>query len=184
MNKTVLWIVLGLLGAVVLAGGGFVVYQLIDDEQTRKRSLKYKDYLDKVNTRYGLPAGLLYWIAYQESRYRDDIITGHTLSPVGALGMFQLMKPTAADLQVDPLNWQQAADGAARYLLQLNRRYKGSWPLAIAAYNHGLGNVDHKLAAAKGNAGQAIKAMPKETEDYVATVTRGIGVANPAAALA
>lgn len=175
MNKNI-WLWLG--GIVLLAilgGGGFVAYQQIEDAATRKRAQKYKATLDQINAKYGLPAGLLYWIAYQESRYRDDIITGRTLSPAGALGMFQFMPATAKELGIDPLNWPQAADGAARYLLQNFRRFH-DWRLAIAAYNNGPGNVSKHLTAAGGSIDGAIAASPKETRDYVATVGAGIGV--------
>ena len=57
-------------------------------------------------------------------------------SPVGAIGLGQLMPGTAAALRVDPHEWQQNLDGSARYLLTQIDRF-GTPELALAAYNAG-----------------------------------------------
>jgi soluble lytic murein transglycosylase-like protein len=107
-------------------------------------------------------------VAYQECRWRDDIISGKTTSPVGALGMFQFMPATAQSLGVDPLNVASAADGAARYLVQ-NKNKFGTWTLALMAYNWGPGNVSKYLAGTK--------TIPTETANYVAQITGDTGYA-------
>lgn len=70
-----------------------------------------------------------------ESNYRQG-----AMSPVGAIGLGQLMPETAALLQVDPNDWVQNLDGSARYLLTQINRF-GSMELALAAYNAGPGAV-------------------------------------------
>ena len=57
-------------------------------------------------------------------------------SQVGAIGLGQLMPETAANLGVDPHNWQQNLDGSARYLAQMLSQF-GDARLALAAYNAG-----------------------------------------------
>ena len=62
-------------------------------------------------------------------------------SPVGALGLTQLMPETAQGLGVNPHDPLENAVGGAMYLMQQYRRF-GSWPLAYAAFNAGPGAVE------------------------------------------
>lgn len=58
------------------------------------------------------------------------------LSPVGAIGLGQLMPDTAAALGVDPYDSEENLRGSARYLLAQLQTF-GSADLALAAYNAG-----------------------------------------------
>lgn len=134
MDKRTLAIVLVALA--VLAYGSKKVVDLATD--WKKRGEKYLPLLNAAEDRHGIPRDLLVRLAYQESRFREDIITGKTVSPAGALGIMQIVPkwhPTA-----QPLNVPAAIDYAGRYLRQLYNRF-GSWTLALAAYNAGQGNV-------------------------------------------
>lgn len=62
-------------------------------------------------------------------------------SPVGAIGLGQLMPETARDLNVDPHDWQQNLDGSARYLLMMLVQF-GNAQHALAAYNAGPNAVE------------------------------------------
>lgn len=102
------------------------------------RGEKYLPLLRAAEDRYGIPRDLLVRQAFQESRFRDDIVSGQLASSDGAIGIMQIVPkwhPT-----VDPLNVPAAIDYAARFLKQLRTQF-GSWELALAAYNAGPGNV-------------------------------------------
>uniref|UniRef100_UPI00402B8104 conjugal transfer protein TraG N-terminal domain-containing protein n=1 Tax=Methylomonas sp. PHL2-19 TaxID=3438878 RepID=UPI00402B8104 len=93
---------------------------------------------DQVESRYGLPAGILSKMASAESAFDND-----ARSRKGAQGIMQLMPDTAGRFGVkDPNNPEQAIDGAGQYMRFLLDRYDGNLELAVAAYNSGEGNVD------------------------------------------
>lgn len=125
----------------------------------------YLDAIREAEERYGLPPGLLARLLYQESRFREDVITGRVKSRAGALGIAQFMPATAKDLGIDPLDPYQAIDGAGRYLAQLYRRF-GRWDEALAAYNWGQGNVSRR----------GLEAAPEETQRYWREIMSDIGM--------
>lgn len=111
---------------------------------------------------YGVSPDTLYKLLYQESRFREDIITGKTKSPVGALGIAQFMPATAIqelgsiNAALDP---KRAIPGAARYLAKLIKA-TGSVSAGVAAYNWGIGNVQR----------QGLARAPRETVNYVSAI--------------
>lgn len=116
--------------------------------------------LRAAETRHGIPSGLLVRQAWQESRFNPAAV-----SPVGARGLMQFMPATAAEWGVNVASVESSADGAARYMKWLYGRL-GSWSLALAAYNWGIGNVLRK----------GLAAAPKETQDYVSQIGAESGV--------
>lgn len=134
-----------------------------DDWKIPQSGLPYKFWLNDAERIYNIPHNLLARVAYQESRFRDDIITGKTISSAGAQGIMQIIPrwhPTA-----NPLNPKEAIYYAGSYLRRLYNRF-GSWPMALAGYNWGPTNLENKGLA---NA-------PYETQNYVAEITRDIKV--------
>lgn len=126
--------------------------------------LKYMATITRAANENGIPAILLARVLYQESRFRDDIISGKVRSPAGAVGIAQFMPATARELGVDPLDPNSAIPGAARYLAKLYSRF-GNWTDALAAYNWGQGNV-----ASKGVAN-----APTETKNYFSQILADVG---------
>jgi soluble lytic murein transglycosylase-like protein len=102
----------------------------------------------------------------QESRFDPTAV-----SPKGARGLGQLMPETAAGLGVrDAFEPMENLRGAARYLVAQLRTF-GRADLALAAYNAG----PHRVTRYQG--------IPpfRETQDYVARITRAAGLAPPGA---
>lgn len=118
---------------------------------------------------WGLPAGTLEAIAWYETRgtFRDQT------SRTGARGIFQLRPIALAQVRqefgiaADPSNPYQASAAAAALMSRYLRLFRGSLPLALAAYNAGEGTVRRFLSqTAQGGAGQ----LPRETREYVVNV--------------
>ena len=88
----------------------------------------------------GLPPAFVHSVAKVESAYRDDAV-----SPMGAIGVMQLMPATAAALSADPHDPAQNVEAGARLLRELLIKYQ-NYPdqvrRALAAYNAGSGAVD------------------------------------------
>lgn len=87
---------------------------------------------------YGVPHALLLAVMHAESHFNPN-----ALSPVGAVGLMQIMPPTGARYGVghglsDPV---KNIDVGARYLKDLLELFKGDVELAVAAYNSGEGAV-------------------------------------------
>src|ERR1700755_2781492 len=96
------------------------------------------DGLIRMNAqRYGIDPYLVYCVMHQESRFGSG-----ATSPVGAMGLMQLMPGTAARYGVtnayDPA---QNIMGGTHYLADLLRMFGGRVDLARAGYNAGEGAV-------------------------------------------
>src|SRR5215204_3157552 len=116
------------------------------------------DNLIRLNgQRYGVDPYLIYCVIRQESGFR----TGAT-SPVGAMGLMQLMPGTAARYGVtnayDPA---QSIRGGTRYIADLLRLFGGRVDLALAGYNAGEGAVMKY--------GRRVPPY-RETQNYVRTI--------------
>jgi membrane-bound lytic murein transglycosylase D len=115
----------------------------------------------------GVPTALV-WLAEVESTFAPN-----ARSPVGAVGMFQLMPTTARSLGLslapidERLDPRKSAIAAAKYLKYLHGRF-GDWRLALAAYNAGETRVKSLLDRASARTYAAIaQRLPAETQMYV-----------------
>jgi soluble lytic murein transglycosylase len=124
---------------------------------------------------------IIHAITRQESQFDRAIV-----SRAGARGLMQLMTPTAREVAGKMgLPFDQGAlfdpsynvQLGSRYFRQLLNYYGGSYPLAIAAYNGGMGNVNKWINAngdprlPGGDIIQWIEDIPiYETRDYVQRV--------------
>ena len=91
--------------------------------------------IHEAATQEGVDQRLMTAVVYVESAFDPGAV-----SPVGALGLGQLMPRTAAELGVNPRDPWQNLVGSAR-LLRLNLAQFHTLPLTLAAYNAGGGAV-------------------------------------------
>lgn len=109
--------------------------------------------LNSLESKYGLPKGILDYVWWTESRRGKKL-----LSPKGAAGDMGFMPGTAAEWGVDVNDRQSSFNGAARYLQYLLKHYDGDVTKTLAAYNWGMGNVDSD---------PTMRRAPAETRNYV-----------------
>ena len=105
-----------------------------------ERSGRWRDYVNEQFTSLGVPIDLAA-LPHVESSYNPD-----ARSHVGASGIWQFTRSTGrrymrVDHVVDERNDPFSATRAAGRLLAYNYSITGNWPMAITAYNHGLGGV-------------------------------------------
>lgn len=101
-----------------------------------------------------------------------------------AMGKYQMLESTFNEWKQRPdadiMNDDDNTAAAKAYLKHLTKYYEGDTELALAAYNHGMGNVDKAVARAKnrGESGSfadiaAQKDFPDETRKYVPKILAG-----------
>jgi soluble lytic murein transglycosylase-like protein len=133
--------------------------------------------LREASTKHGIDYALLQALIATESGFNSRAV-----SPKGAVGLMQLIPPTAERYGVkagkDATIEMKLTDpvvnirAGSRYLSDLIKMFPGQIELALAAYNAGEGAVQR--------AGNKIPNYP-ETKNYVKTVMQLYGVLKPAA---
>lgn len=132
------------------------------------KGLPFKKDFTFAETNYNIPRNLLARVAYQESRFRDDIISGELVSSAGAQGIMQIIPryhPTA-----QPLIPSRAIEYAGFYLKKLYTRF-GSWDKALAAYNWGPTILSKTI---KKYGDDWFEKIPSMTRTYVTQILRDI----------
>jgi len=116
--------------------------------------------IDKASETYQVDRDLIRSVIRAESDFNPD-----ATSSKGAMGLMQLMPDTARGLGVkDAYNPEENIMAGTRYLKFLLDRYDGNVPIALAAYNWGMGNVERGTGR-----------YPEETRNYVAKIMRSLG---------
>ncbi len=145
----------------------------------------HQSYVDRIVNRASL---YLYYVV--DELERNNIPTELALLPIvesaydpfayssgRASGIWQFI-PNTGKMYGLKQNWwydgrrdiRESTRAAIQYLSELNKRYKGDWELAMAAYNAGQGNVDRAI---RRNRKQGKPTdfwslqLPKETRAYV-----------------
>lgn len=127
---------------------------------------KWIPVINQAEIVYGIPKDLLCRMAYQESSFKPAVIAGIEKSPVGALGILQLMPRFWSTVRV-PIPFSDDAIHAqivqaAGFVSTLHAKY-GDWAEALAAYNFGPGNEDEYLH-------HKIAGLPAQTTNYVTQI--------------
>jgi soluble lytic murein transglycosylase len=157
-----------------------------DGENARAWRIAYPPaYRDAVR-RWAPPAGVPVDLVQALMR-EESALDPRALSPAGAIGLTQLMLPTAQELarqlKLGKVSRTSLTDASlnirlgSRYLGDLVRRFDGSIPLALAAYNAGGGAVSRWLDARRGlEVDEFVEEIPvEETRGYVKRVLRSYG---------
>ncbi|GHV07344.1 lytic transglycosylase [Spirochaetia bacterium] len=135
-----------------------------------RRGSPYIPFIRREIEERGLPAELLY-LPVIESGYLSTAV-----SKSGAMGLWQFMKNSIGGYDIKISDWAderrdfwKATQGALRKL-EDNYKTLGDWPLALAAYNAGLGGVSRTIKQTGLNDFWALsekKALKAETIHYV-----------------
>lgn len=94
-----------------------------------------KAYIIQCATEMGVEPEIVLGIAKQESGFSQN-----KRSPMGAVGVFQIMPSTARKIGFNPYHYKDNIRGGIAYYKQLKKMFKTD-ELALAAYNAGPGNV-------------------------------------------
>jgi membrane-bound lytic murein transglycosylase D len=150
-----------------------------------ERGSQYLPMIQQVFRAEGLPLDLAY-IPLIESAFKPT-----ALSSKKAKGVWQFMKPTAADHGLQT-NWfideradpEKATVAAAKYLKTLYGMFD-DWHLAMASYNGGPGRMQRAVRRSGiddfWRLTSSTKYLPRETREYVPMILAAIVIAkNPA----
>jgi soluble lytic murein transglycosylase-like protein len=117
----------------------------------------YADLIQEAAEQYDLDAALIRAVMEIESAF-DPL----AVSPVGAMGLMQIMPALARDMGVkNPFDPRENVMAGAKYLSRLLEAHRGNVALTLASYNAGPGNV------------RRYKGIPPfaETRNYVRKIT-------------
>ncbi|RYF75679.1 MAG: lytic transglycosylase domain-containing protein [Cytophagaceae bacterium] len=110
-----------------------------------QRSAPYFAVIEPILAKHHIPNDFKY-MPLIESNWKADAV-----SSAGAVGYWQFMDETAKDMNLriesgndERMDLVKSTEAACRYLNALHRRL-GSWTLAAAAYNGGMGMVEKKM---------------------------------------
>lgn len=165
----------------ILASIIFILFKVvkIDDIIMKKLyPLKYSEYVEKYAKEYNIDKYMVYAIIKAESNFNEN-----AKSSSDAIGLMQIMEITAIetarkmDLEVteeDLFKPDLNINIGLKYFTYLLNQYNNNYPLAIIAYNAGMGNVDAWLKDGTiKEDGTDIENVPfKETNNYVRKILR------------
>lgn len=153
----------------------FISYFTVTNREYTKKvaklQTKYFPMIERYLKKYNLPDELKY-LAIVESGLNPK-----AKSPAGAVGLWQFMPLTGRVDYGLSENWyldekmdmEKSTDAACRYLSFLYKYFYNDWPLALAAYNTGPGNVRKAIRRSgyKKDFWEIYPYLYRETRSYV-----------------
>lgn len=153
----------------------FISYFTVTNREYTKKvaklQTKYFPMIERYLEKYDLPDELKY-LAIVESGLNPK-----AKSPAGAVGLWQFMPLTGRLDYGLSENWyldekmdmEKSTDAACRYLSFLYKYFYNDWPLALAAYNTGPGNVRKAIRRSgyKKDFWEIYPYLYRETRSYV-----------------
>lgn len=152
---------------------GFIDYFMVRDRTYTQKVLNLKDLyfpiFEEALKRHNMPDEIKY-LAIVESGLNPKAV-----SPAYAVGLWQFMNGTGrmyglnADILIDDrMDPYLATEAACKYLKSLYGMFN-DWPLALAAYNCGPGNVRKAIRRSgyKKDFWEVYRYLPRETRSYV-----------------
>ncbi len=135
-----------------------------------ERSGRYKAHIKEVFDDNGLPEELMY-LAMIESGFNP-----RARSYARAVGMWQFISATGRYYGLRH-NWWfderrdyiKATQAAAEHLIDLHKRFKGEWYLALAGYNCNPKRVERNMRKYKTTDFWKLRRLPRQTRNYVPT---------------
>ena len=139
-------------------------------QRVLERQEFYFPTFEKYLAQYNLPLDLKYLSVVESA------LIPTAKSPVGAVGLWQFMPPTASDLRLKRDEWvdermhpDKATEAACKHLRYLYGEFH-DWELVLAAYNWGAGNVRRVMRrTGKKTFWELYPHLPAETRNYVPT---------------
>ena len=140
---------------------------------------EYNEYVEQYSKKYGVDENLIYSIIKNESKYDANAVSSSE-----AKGLMQIMDNTVKDIAngieeleyntIDIFDPETNIHLGTNYIAELLNKYNSVVPIAIAAYNAGIGNVDKWIEnGIIQEDGSNIENIPfKETNIYVRKVLR------------
>jgi membrane-bound lytic murein transglycosylase D len=141
-------------------------------QRVLEREQFYFPTFEKYLAQYNLPLELKYLSVVESA------LIPTAKSPVGAVGLWQFMPPTASDLRLKRDEWvdermhpEKATEAACKHLRYLYGVFH-DWELVLAAYNWGAGNMQRVMRkTGKRTFWDLYPHLPAETRNYVPTFT-------------
>lgn len=127
----------------------------------------YAPFVREASRRFDIPEDWIWRVMHAESRGKSRVV-----SPVGAMGLMQIMPGTWAMLTAqhrlgsDPFDVRANILAGTAYLRAMWNRY-GDANLMLAAYNAGPGRADAYVAGRRR--------LPAETVNYISQIAPGLG---------